>query len=77
MCRVPSCTESFHRLKDCKVFCGMEPEDSVKLVERHKLCLSCLTPGHGRTARSCPYKEEWVDACQRKPCKARPHRLLH
>jgi hypothetical protein len=42
----------------------MEPEDRVKLVERHKVCLGCLTSGHGRTARSCPYKEERVDAMQ-------------
>jgi coenzyme F420-reducing hydrogenase gamma subunit len=33
----------------------MEPEDRVKLVEHHDLCLGCLTPGHGRAARSCPY----------------------
>jgi hypothetical protein len=55
-CKVPSCTGSFHRLKDCRIFHGMEPEDRVKLVEHHKLCLGCLTPGHGRAARSCPYK---------------------
>jgi hypothetical protein len=77
VCKVPSCTGSFHRLKDCKVFRGMEPEDRVKLVERHELCLGCLTPGHGRTARSCPYKEEGADACQRTSSKARHHHLLH
>jgi hypothetical protein len=47
-CRVSSCTRNFHRLKDCKVFGGMVPEERVKLVERQKLCLGCLTPGHGR-----------------------------
>jgi coenzyme F420-reducing hydrogenase gamma subunit len=36
----------------------MEPEDRVKLVEHHDLCLGCLTPGHGRAARSCPHTEE-------------------
>jgi hypothetical protein len=77
VCKVPSCTGSFHRLKDCKVFHGMEPEDRVKLVERHKLCLGCLTPSHGRAARSCPYKEERADVCQRTSCKARHHHLLH
>jgi hypothetical protein len=77
VCKVPSCTGSFHRLKDCKVFHGMEPEDRVKLVERHKLCLGCLTPGHSRTARSCPFKEELADGCQRTSCKARHHHLLH
>jgi hypothetical protein len=76
-CKVPSCTGSFHHLKDCKIFHSMEPEDRVKLVEHHELCLGCLTPGHGRAARSCPYKEERADACQRTRCKARHHRLLH
>jgi hypothetical protein len=76
-CKVPSCTENFHGLKDCKVFGGVEPEDRVKLVERHKLCLGCLTSGHGRAARSCPYKEERVDACQKPACKASHHYLLH
>jgi hypothetical protein len=77
ICKVPSCTGSFHRLEDCRIFHGMEPEDRVKLVEHHKLCLGCLTPGHGRAARSCPYKEERADECQRTSCKARHHRLLH
>ncbi len=43
-CKVPSFTEDFHRLKDCKVFGGMEPEERMRLMERHKLCLGCLTP---------------------------------
>jgi coenzyme F420-reducing hydrogenase gamma subunit len=76
-CRVLSCTRNFHRLKDCKVFGGMAPEGRVKLVERHKLCLGCLTLGYGRAARSCPYKEERVDACKRSACKAGHHYLLH
>jgi hypothetical protein len=74
---VPSCTRDLHRLKDCKVFDGMEPKNRVKLVEHHKLCLGCLTSGHGRIGRSCPYKEERVDACQRPTCKASHHYLLH
>jgi hypothetical protein len=77
VCKVPSCTGNFYHLKDCKIFHGMEPEDRVKLVERHKHCLDCLTPGHGWATRSCPYKEERADACQRTSCKARHHRLLH
>jgi hypothetical protein len=76
-CKVPSCTGSFHRLKDCRFFLSMEPEDRVELVEHHDLCLGCLTPGHGRTACSCPYTEERADACQRSSCKGRHHRLLH
>lgn len=77
ICKVPSCTGRFHRLKDCRFFHGMEPEDRVKLVEHHDLCLGCLTPGHGRAARSCPYTEEIADGCQRSACKGRHHHLLH
>ncbi len=69
ICKVPSCTRRFYRLKDCRFFHGMEPEDRVKLVEHHDLCLGCLTPGYGRAARSCPYTEERTDACQRSACK--------
>ena len=76
-CKVPSCTGSFHRLRDCRFFHSMEPEDRIKLVDHHGLCLGCLTPGHGRAARSCPYKEERADACQRSACRGRHHYLLH
>ena len=58
MCKVPSCTGGFHRLKDCRLFKRMDPEDRFKLADQHSLCLGCLTPGHGRAARSCPYEEE-------------------
>ena len=76
-CKVPSCTGGFHRLKDCRLFHKMEPEDRIKLVDHHDLCLGCLTPGHGRAARSCPYEEERADACQRSACRGRHHYLLH
>ncbi len=76
-CKVPSCTGRFHCLKDCRFFPGMEPEDRIKLVEHHDLCLGCLTPGHGRAAPSCLYTEERADACQRSACKGRHHHLLH
>ncbi len=46
-------------------------------MDHHGLCLGCLTPGHGRAARSCPYKEERADACQRSACRGRHHYLLH
>jgi hypothetical protein len=77
MCKVPSCTGGFHRLKDCRLFHKMDPEDRFKLADQHSLCLGCLTPGHGRNARSCPYEEERVDACQRTACRRRHHHLLH
>ena len=41
------------------------------------LCVACLTPGHNRSARKCPYEEERVDACREPACKASHHRLLH
>ena len=63
--------------KDCMVFSKMEPGDRVMLVESHKLCMGCLTAGHGRTANSCPFKEVKVDTCRRPACKANHHHLLH
>ena len=57
-CKVPSCTGKFHRLKDCRRFHKMEPEERLRLADLHSLCLGCLTPGHGRAARACPYEEE-------------------
>ena len=76
-CKVPACTGKFHRLKDCRLFHSMEPGDRIELVNQHGLCLGCLTPGHGRAARSCPYEEERADACQRSACRGRHHYLLH
>jgi hypothetical protein len=43
-CKVPSCTGGFHRLKDCRLFHKMDPEDRFKLADQHSLCLGCLTP---------------------------------
>ncbi len=54
-CKVPACTGKFHRLKDCRCFHKMEPEERLRLADLHGLCLGCLTPGHGRAARNCPY----------------------
>jgi hypothetical protein len=76
-CKVPSCTGGFHRLKDCRLFHKMDPEDRFKLADRHSFCLGCLTPGHGRAAWSCPYEEERADACKRTACRRRHHYLLH
>ena len=76
-CKVPVCTGKFHRLKDCRRFHKMEPEERLRLVDLHGLCLGCLTPGHGRAARNCPYKEERADACKKAACRRRHHQLLH
>ncbi len=76
-CKVPSCTGKFHRLKDCRRFHKMEPEERLRLADLHSLCLGCLTPGHGRAARACPYEEERADACKRAACRRRHHQLLH
>jgi len=43
-CKVPSCTGKFHRLKDCRRFHKMEPEERLRLADLHGLCLGCLTP---------------------------------
>jgi hypothetical protein len=77
MCKVPSCTGKFHRLKDCRRFHKMEPEERIRLADLHGLCLGCLIPGHGRAARTCPYEEERADACKKAACRTRHHQLLH
>ncbi len=74
---MPSCTGKFHRLKDCRRFHKMEPEERLRLADLHSLCLGCLTPGHGRAAKACPYEEERADACRRAACRRRHHQLLH
>ncbi len=76
-CKVPACTGKFHRLKDCRRFHKMEPEERLRLIDLHGLCLGCLTPGHGRAARNCPYEEERADACKKAACRRRHHQLLH
>ncbi len=76
-CKVSSCTGDFHRLKDCLRFGHMDPKNRMVLVERLKLCMACLTPGHNQLARKCPYKEERADACREPACKAGHHPLLH
>jgi hypothetical protein len=76
-CKVSSCTGDFHRLKDCPQVGQMDPRDRMALVERLKLCVACLTPGHNQSARKCPYKEERVDACKEPACKASHHCPLH
>jgi hypothetical protein len=55
----------------------MEPEERLRLADLHSLCLGCLTLGHGRAARACPYEEERADACKRAACRRRHHHLLH
>jgi hypothetical protein len=37
----------------------------MRLVERHKLCLGCLTPGHSQAVKSGPHK----DACTKTAAK--------
>ncbi len=54
--KVPACTGKFHRLKDCRRFHKIEPEERLRLVDLHGLCLGCLTPGHGRAARKLPLR---------------------
>jgi hypothetical protein len=75
--KVPSCSGSFHRLKDCPQFGKMDPRDRMALVERLKLCVACLTSGHNQLARACRYKKERVDAWKKPTCQASRHHLLH
>jgi hypothetical protein len=76
-CKVQTCTGESHRLKDCPEFGKMNPRDRMALVERQKLCVDCLAPDHNQSARSCPFKEERVDACKEPARKDSHHHLLH
>jgi hypothetical protein len=64
-CKVPSCKGGI--LKDCRLFHRIDPEERFRLVDSHGLCLGCLTPGHGRAARSCPYMKSGPTRAKGQP----------
>ncbi len=62
------CGES-HSITRCPTFSGYEVDKRNKLVRERKLCLNCLSEGHG--CKSCPSKF----SC--RTCSGRHHSLLH
>ena len=60
-----------HTLQECKLFQGMLTSEKEKVVEEHKLCLSCLLPGHRLS--KCRSKNR----CKVENCDMRHHTLVH
>jgi hypothetical protein len=84
-CKVPACTGKFHRLKVCRRFHKMEPEERLRLVDLHDLCLGCLTlatagpPGLAPTRKSERIRKQPVGDDTTNSCtwrSARPRRVL-
>ena len=66
-CKVTTCAESYHPLVACLQFLLMSPEERMELVATANLCRGCLTPGHGATVRTCPFREELRGLCANNP----------
>ena len=60
-----------HTLQECKRFQGMLTSEKEKVVEEHKLCLSCLLPGYRLS--KCRSKNR----CKVESCDMRHHTLVH
>ena len=58
-------------LEECKKFKELPTLEKEKLVEEHKLCLSCLLPGH--RLNKCNAKNR----CKSEGCAMRHHTLFH
>ncbi len=76
-CKVTTCAEGYHPLVACLQFLLMSPEERMDLVATANLCRGCLTPGHGATVRTCPFREELRGLCTKLRCKQSHHQLLH
>ena len=60
-----------HTLQECKKLEGMSTSEKEKVVEEHRLCLSCLLPGHRLS--KCPSRNR----CKVEHLDRRHHTLLH
>ena len=69
--RCPVHKSTNHRLQECKVFERMSGSEREKVVDEHKLCLSCLLPGHPLS--KCRSR----DRCKVEGGAMRHHTLLH
>ena len=69
--RCPLDKSTNHRLQECKVFERTSGSERENIVDEHKLCLSCLSPGH-RLSKCCSRDRFKVDGCA-----MRHHTLLH
>ena len=60
-----------HKLQECKVFERMSTNEKDQVVDEHRLCLSCLLPGH--RLNKCRNKHR----CTVEGCDMRHHTLVH
>ena len=59
-----------HKLQECKVFERMSTNEMEQVVDKHRLCLSCLSPGH--RLNKCRNKHR----CTVEGCDMRNHTLV-
>ena len=59
-----------HKLQECKVFERMSTNEMEQVVDKHRLCLSCLSPGH--RLNKCRNKHR----CTVEGCDMRHHTLV-
>ena len=69
--KCPVHNSTSHALEECKKFKKLPIVEKRKLVEEHKLCLSCLLPGH--RLNKCNAKSR----CKVDGCDMRHHTLVH
>ncbi|XP_062702726.1 uncharacterized protein LOC134285619 [Aedes albopictus] len=65
-----ACGDPDHRVKECKVFKKMDPDDRWKVVQSHFLCRICLGKHGRKPCRSAA-------RCDVQGCQMRHHPLLH
>ncbi|XP_058977598.1 uncharacterized protein LOC131802148 [Musca domestica] len=63
------CSKSGHMISTCQRFIVLTPNQRIEQAKQQKLCLNCLSKGHGYI--QCPSKY----SC--RFCKQRHHSLLH
>ena len=68
--KCPVHNSTIHALEECKKFKELPTLEKEKLVEEHKLCLSCLLPGH--RLKKCNAK----NGCKVEDCAMRHHTLV-
>jgi hypothetical protein len=65
------CDEIGHGISNCEKFRNAPVNERWKTINKHKLCVCCLRPGHNSTV--CRTKR----ACSEKDCKYSHYPLLH
>jgi len=76
-CHMSECQDPYHALRERGVFQRLSVWERMNRVKLLKLCKGCLTIGHSKQTRKCPYNEEDEGLCSVKKCSRGHHRLLH